>query len=85
MYVDIPLLGTDEATITLRGPQHKMGEALTLVYSKVRDCVCVCVCVCVSTPPPPLFRLTVLLMKRLLLLLGCIGLLLVVEEKILKT
>ena len=41
MYVDIPLLGTDEATITLRGPQHKMGEALTLVYSKVRECVCV--------------------------------------------
>ena len=84
MYVDIPLLGTDEATITLRGPQHKMGEALTLVYSKVCDCVCVCVCVS-TPPPPPLFRLTVLLMKRLLLLLGCIGLLLVVEEKILKT
>ena len=82
MYVDIPLLGTDEATITLRGPQHKMGEALTLVYSKVRDCVCVCVS---TPPPPPLFRLTVLLMKRLLLLLGYIGLLLVVEEKILKT
>ena len=81
MYVDIPLLGTDEATITLRGPQHKMGEALTLVYSKVRECVCVCVCVSTS----PLSRLTVLLMKRLLLLPGCIGLLLVAEEKILKT
>ena len=35
VYVDVPPSTSDESTITLRGSQDKMGETLTLVYSKV--------------------------------------------------
>ena len=35
VYVQVPSLTNDESTITLSGPQDKMGEALTLVYGKV--------------------------------------------------
>lgn len=39
VYVQVPSLTNDESTITLRGPQDKMGEALTLVYGKANSMV----------------------------------------------
>ena len=42
--MDVPALDADVNTITLRGPQEKLGQALTQV------CVCVCVfTVCLPT------------------------------------
>ena len=35
VIVDVPSPNSSESTITLRGPQDKLGEALNLVYSKV--------------------------------------------------
>jgi rRNA processing protein Krr1/Pno1 len=39
VYVDVPPSSSNESTITLRGPQDKMGETLTLVYSKANSIV----------------------------------------------
>ena len=35
VYVEVPPSTSEAETVTLRGPQENMGEALTLVYGKV--------------------------------------------------
>ena len=35
VWVDVPSQDTESNTITLRGPQEKLGIALTQVYEKV--------------------------------------------------
>lgn len=35
VFVEVPPVVSEGNTVTLRGPQEKMGEALTLVYGKV--------------------------------------------------
>ena len=42
VWVDVPSTESDSSTITLRGTQDKLGQALT----QVRRCVCMCVHVC---------------------------------------
>lgn len=35
VFVEVPSLSSEDNTITLRGPQEKLGVALTQVYEKV--------------------------------------------------
>ena len=43
VFVEVPSVTSEGNTVTLRGPQEKMGEALTLVYGKVLN-VYTCIC-----------------------------------------
>ena len=37
VFVEVPSLSSEDNTITLRGPQEKLGVALTQVYEKVNN------------------------------------------------